>query len=163
MAASVNKTIILGNLVRDPESRAMSNGTSVCNVTVATNRSWKSKDTGEKVEESEFHRVVFFDRLAEIAQQYLAKGNPVYIEGRLKTRKWTDANGVEKYSTEIVAEEMHLLGSKDGGGERQHSTQGREPAQAVRPQGRASQQQPASRQRPAQDDPFASIDDEIPF
>ena len=109
--ASVNKVLILGNLVKDPETRHMSNGEAVTNITVATNEKWKSKD-GTQHEEVEFHRVTFYRKLAEIAGEFLKKGAPVYIEGKNKTRKWTDKNGVERYTTEIIANEMQMLGSK---------------------------------------------------
>src|SRR5215210_4209729 len=114
--ASVNKVILIGNLGRDPEVRYAPSGAAICNVTIATSRQWKDKTSGEKQEETEWHRVVFFDRLAEIAGEYLKKGKSVYVEGRLKTRKWTDKDGVEKYTTEIVAQEMTMLGSREGGG-----------------------------------------------
>lgn len=114
--ASVNKVIIMGNLGRDPEVRYTPNGAAICNVSVATTRNWKDKSSGEKVEETEWHRVVFYDRLAEIAGEYLKKGRPVYVEGRLKTRKWNDKDGIEKYTTEIVASEMQLLGGREGMG-----------------------------------------------
>ncbi|HOW46087.1 MAG TPA: single-stranded DNA-binding protein, partial [Rubrivivax sp.] len=100
--ASVNKVIVLGNLGRDPEVRSMPNGMSVANLAIATSRKWKDKQSGDMNEETEWHRVVFYDRLADIAGEYLKKGKPVYVEGRLKTRKWTDKDGVEKYTTEIV-------------------------------------------------------------
>jgi single-strand DNA-binding protein len=114
--ASINKVIIIGNLGKDPEVRYTPSGSAVCNITVATSRQWKDKTSGEKQEETEWHRIVFFDRMAEIAGEYLKKGRPVYVEGRLKTRKWTDKDGVEKYSTEIMAENMQLLGGREGGG-----------------------------------------------
>ena len=114
--ASVNKVILIGNLGRDPEVRYTPNGSAVCNVSLATTRNWKSKDSGERQEETEWHRVVFFDRLVEIAGEYLKKGRPVYVEGRLKTRKWTDKDGVEKYTTEIFADQMQLLGGREEGG-----------------------------------------------
>jgi single-strand DNA-binding protein len=113
--ASVNKVIIIGNLGRDPETRYATSGAAICNITVATSRQWKDKTSGEKREETEWHRVVFYDRLAEIAGEYLKKGRPVYVEGRLKTRKWQDKDGQDRYTTEIIAEEMQLLGSRDGG------------------------------------------------
>ena len=109
--ASVNKVILIGNLGRDPEVRYTPSGSAVCNVTLATTRSWKSKDSGEKQEETEWHRIVFYDRLAEIAGEYLKKGRSIYVEGRLKTRKWTDKDGAEKYTTEVIAQEMNMLGS----------------------------------------------------
>jgi single-strand DNA-binding protein len=114
--ASVNKVIIVGNLGRDPETRYATSGSAICNITVATSRQWKDKTSGEKKEETEWHRVVFYDRLAEIAGEYLKKGRPVYVEGRLKTRKWQDKEGQDRYTTEIVAEEMQLLGSREGSG-----------------------------------------------
>ena len=114
--ASVNKVILVGNLGRDPEVRYMTNGNAVCNVTLATSRKRTSKETGDKTEETEWHRVVFYDRLAEIAGEYLKKGRSVYVEGRLQTRKWTDKDGVEKYTTEIIANEMQMLGGREGGG-----------------------------------------------
>ncbi|WP_119155968.1 single-stranded DNA-binding protein [Caldimonas tepidiphila] len=114
--ASINKVILIGNLGRDPEVRYAPSGSAICNVTIATTRNWKDKNSGDKVEETEWHRVVFYDRLAEIAGEYLKKGRPVYVEGRLKTRKWQDKDGVEKYTTEIIAENMQLLGGREGGG-----------------------------------------------
>ncbi len=114
--ASVNKVILVGNLGRDPETRYATSGAAICNVTIATSRQWKDKASGEKREETEWHRVVFYDRLAEIAGEYLKKGRPVYVEGRLKTRKWQDKEGQDRYTTEIVAEEMQLLGSREGSG-----------------------------------------------
>ena len=114
--ASINKVILIGNLGKDPEVRYTPNGAAICNITLATTRSWKNKDSGDKVEETEWHRVVFYDRLAEIAGEYLKKGRPVYVEGRLKTRKWQDKEGVDKYTTEIVADNMQLLGGREGAG-----------------------------------------------
>jgi len=114
--ASVNKVILIGNLGRDPEVRYTPSGAAVCNVSVATTRNWKSKDGGERQEETEWHRVVCYDRLAEIAGEYLKKGRPVYFEGRLKTRKWADKDGKDQYTTEIIADQMQLLGGREGGG-----------------------------------------------
>jgi single-strand DNA-binding protein len=113
--ASVNKAIIVGNLGKDPEVRYMTNGDAVANVTVATTESWKDKATGEKKELTEWHRVVFRSKLAEIAAQYLKKGSAVYIEGRIRTRKWQDKEGQERYTTEIEAREMQMLGGRAGG------------------------------------------------
>ena len=113
--ASVNKVILLGNLGRDPETRYTTGGDAVTNLNIATSEQWKDK-SGEKQERTEWHRVVLFGRQAEIAGEYLKKGRSVYIEGRLQTRKYTDKDGVEKYSTEIVADRMQLLGSRDGPG-----------------------------------------------
>ena len=114
--ASINKVIVIGNLGRDPEVRYTPSGAAVCNVSVATTRNWKDKSSGDKVEETEWHRVVFYDRLAEIAGEYLKKGRPVYVEGRIQTRKWQDKDGNEKFSTEIVASDMQMLGGRSGGG-----------------------------------------------
>jgi single-strand DNA-binding protein len=157
--ASVNKVILIGNLGRDPEVRYTPSGAAICNVTIATSRNWKAKDSGEKMEETEWHRVVFYDRLAEIAGEYLKKGRPVYVEGRLKTRKWQDKDGVDKYTTEIIAEQMQLLGSREGmggGAADDGGTQQRPSAPAARP---ASKPAPTSRSSTGFDD----MDDDIPF
>ena len=114
--ASVNKVIIVGNLGRDPETRYMPSGDAMTNIAVATTDKWKDKSTGEQKEATEWHRIAFFGKLAEIAGQYLKKGSQVYIEGKLRTRKWTDKDGVEKYSTEIIADTMQMLGSRQGMG-----------------------------------------------
>jgi single-strand DNA-binding protein len=114
--ASVNKVILVGNLGKDPETRYSPNGGAICNVRLATTRNWKDKATGEKKEETEWHSVVFYDRLAEIAGEYLKKGRSVYVEGRLKTRKWQDKEGQDRYTTEVIANEMQLLGSREGTG-----------------------------------------------
>ncbi|MBS0390577.1 MAG: single-stranded DNA-binding protein [Proteobacteria bacterium] len=114
--ASVNKVIIVGNLGRDPEMRTFPSGDQVANVTIATTDRWRDKNTGENKEATEWHRVVFNGRLAEIVGQYLRKGSQVYVEGSLRTRKWTDQSGVEKYSTEIRADTMQMLGSRQGAG-----------------------------------------------
>ena len=114
--ASVNKVILIGNLGKDPEVRYAPSGSAICNITIATSRVSKDKTSGERQEQTEWHRVVMFDRLAEIAGEYLKKGKSVYIEGRLQTRKWTDKEGVERYSTEIIANEMTMLGGREGGG-----------------------------------------------
>src|SRR5690606_20519150 len=114
--ASLNKTLIIGHLGRDPETRYMPNGEAVTNVAVATTESWKDKNSGEKKELTEWHRITFYRKLAEIAGQYLKKGSAVYIEGRLQTRKWTDKEGVERYTTEIIADTMQMLGGRPGAG-----------------------------------------------
>ncbi len=114
--ASVNKVILIGNLGKDPEVRYTPNGNAVCNLRLATTRNWKDKATGDKVEETEWHSVVLYDRQAEVAGEYLRKGRPVYIEGRLKTRKWQDKDGNDRYTTEIVADSMQLLGGREGMG-----------------------------------------------
>ena len=159
--ASVNKVIIVGNLGRDPEVRYTPNGSAVCNVSVATTRSWKNKESGDKSEETEWHRVVFYDKLAEIAGEYLKKGRSVYVEGRLKTRKWTDKDGAEKFTTEIIAQEMQMLGSREGMGG--GADDGGEPS------GYGNRQQPASRPAaaakaaPKSSTGFDNMDDDIPF
>jgi single-strand DNA-binding protein len=172
--ASVNKVILVGNLGRDPETRYSPNGGAICNVSIATTRNWKDKASGERKEETEWHRVVFYDRLAEIAGEYLKKGRPVYVEGRLKTRKWTDKEGAEKFTTEIIAEEMQLLGSRDGGGggggggggdyESGGSGGGgsysREPASGGGGGGGGGGSRPAAK-KPAPN--FDNMDDDIPF
>lgn len=113
--ASVNKVILIGNLGKDPETRYMSNGDAVTNITLATTDTWKDKN-GEKQEKTEWHRVTFYRKLAEIAGEYLKKGRSVYVEGRLETRKWTDKNGVERYTTDIIASDMKMLGNRSGSG-----------------------------------------------
>lgn len=112
--ASVNKVILIGNLGKDPETRYMPNGDAVTNITLATTETWKDKN-GEKQEKTEWHRVTFYRKLAEIAGEYLKKGRSVYVEGRLETRKWTDKAGVERYTTDVIATDMKMLGSKPGG------------------------------------------------
>jgi single-strand DNA-binding protein len=162
--ASVNKVIIIGNLGKDPEVRYMPSGSAICNITVATSRQWKDKTSGDRQEETEWHRIALFDRLAEIAGEYLKKGRPVYIEGRLKTRKYTDKDGVEKYTTEIVASEMQLLGGREGGGgdDTGGGGGGGERPQRSAPAPRPA---PAPRQAPAAKSStgFDDMDDDIPF
>jgi len=158
--ASINKVILIGNLGRDPELRYTPSGSAVCNVSIATTRNWKNKDSGERVEQTEWHRVVFYDRLAEIAGEYLKKGRPVYVEGRLKTRKWQDKEGKDNYTTEIVAEQMQMLGSREGSGgmgdEEGYTPARRESPAAAKPAGAAK---PASASKPS----LADMDDDIPF
>jgi single-strand DNA-binding protein len=156
--ASVNKVILIGNLGRDPEMRSFPDGGTICNVTLATTRSWKDKNSGERVEETEWHRIVFRDRLAEIAGEYLKKGKQVYIEGRLKTRKYTDKDGVEKYATEIVASDMTMLGSREGMGG------GDEGGGYSRPAARpAAPSSPAAKPAAKSSTGFDDMDDDIPF
>jgi len=112
----INKVILIGNLGNDPQVRYMPSGGAVTNISVATSEQWKDKNTGEARENTEWHRVVFFNRLAEVAGEYLRKGSKVYVEGKLQTRKWQDNNGVDRYTTEIVANEMQMLDSRGGGG-----------------------------------------------
>ena len=164
--ASVNKVILIGNLGRDPEVRYAPSGSAICNVTIATSRNWKDKTTGERQEETEWHRVVFYDRLAEIAGEYLKKGKSVYVEGRLKTRKWTDKDGVEKYTTEIIAQEMTMLGGREGGGMGGGmggggmSDEGGAPARSAP----APRPAPAPRAAPQKSSTgFDDMDDDIPF
>ncbi len=162
--ASVNKVILIGNLGRDPEVRYAPSGSAIANVTIATSRSWKNKDSGERQEETEWHRVVFYDRLAEIAGEYLKKGKSVYVEGRLKTRKWTDKDGVEKFTTEIIAQEMTMLGGREGGmgggGGDDMGEPRSAPAQRSTPPARsAPAPKPASKSATGFDD----MDDDIPF
>ena len=112
--ASVNKVILIGNLGKDPDIRYMPNGEAVANITLATSETWKDK-TGAKQEKTEWHRITFYRKLAEIVGEYLKKGSSVYVEGRLETRKWTDKSGTDRYTTEVIANEMRMLGSKSGG------------------------------------------------
>ena len=162
--ASVNKVILVGNLGKDPEVRYMPSGSAICNITIATSRQWKDKTSGERQEETEWHRVALFDRLAEIAGEYLKKGKPVYIEGRLKTRKYTDKDGVEKYTTEIIAAEMQLLGAREGGsgGDDIGGGGGNERPARSAPAPRPA---PPPRQAPAAKSStgFDDMDDDIPF
>lgn len=166
--ASVNKVILIGNLGRDPEVRYNPNGVAWCTVSIATTRNWKNRETGERQEETEWHRVVFNDRLAEIAGEYLKKGRPVYVEGRLKTRKWTDKDGAEKFTTEILADQMQLLGGREGGGggggggggDEEGGGYSREPAARPAPAPRSA---PAPRPAPKSSTGFDDMDDDIPF
>jgi single-strand DNA-binding protein len=163
--ASVNKVILIGNLGRDPEVRYAPSGSAICNVTLATSRNWKDKTTGERQEETEWHRVVFYDRLAEVAGEYLKKGKSVYIEGRLKTRKWTDKDGVEKYTTEIIANEMTMLGSREGGAGGGDADMGQASAPGPRSAPARSAPAPAAaKPAPAKSSTgFDDMDDDIPF
>ncbi len=154
--ASVNKVILVGNLGKDPETRYMPNGDQVTNVTIATSESWKDKNSGEQKEATEWHRVVFFRRLAEIAGQYLKKGSQVYIEGSLKTRKWQNKEGLDQYTTEIVADEMKMLGKREGMGDAPpRESGGGSNRPAARPQ---AQSAPAPT-----GGGFGDVEDDIPF
>ena len=160
--ASVNKVIIVGNLGRDPEIRYMPSGDAVCSIAVATTDTWKDKATGEKKEQTEWHRISAFGKLAEIMGQYLKKGSQVYIEGSLRTRKYTDKDGVEKYATDIRADTMQMLGSRQGGGAPamdEGGYGGGAPARAPQGGGQGGGNRPA--QRPAPN--FSDMDDDIPF
>jgi single-strand DNA-binding protein len=161
--ASVNKVILIGNLGKDPEVRYAPSGSAICNVSIATSRQWKDK-AGEKKEETEWHRVVFYDRMAEIAGEYLKKGRPVYVEGRLKYGKYTDKDGVERYTTDIVATEMQLLGGREGGGggdDEGAYSRNREAAPSRAPASRESAPSRAPAAKPAGN--FDDMDDDIPF
>jgi len=181
MARGINKVILIGNLGQDPETRAMPSGGAVANVSLATSETWTDKNTGQPQERTEWHRVIFFNRLAEIAGEYLKKGSKVYIEGSLRTRKWQDKNtGADRYTTEIVANEMQMLDSRGGGegmgggqgggqgyaqqgGGQGYAQQGAPAAQPQRAQQAPAQAQPQP--APAQNEPagFDNFDDDIPF
>lgn len=147
--ASLNKVQLIGNLGQDPEMRRTGSGEAVCNFSLATTERWKDKNTGERKEATEWHRVVLWRRLAEIAEQYLRKGTPVYIEGQLRTRKWQDKDGRDCYTTEIVASEMKMLGGRPEGG-----------SQSAHHEAKSNGYAP---NKPAQDDAGTSYDDDIPF
>jgi single-strand DNA-binding protein len=157
--ASVNKVILVGNVGADPESRYMPNGDAVTNVRLATTESWKDKASGEKKEITEWHRVVLYRRLGEIAAQYVKKGMPLYIEGRIRTRKWQDKDGQERYTTEIEATEMQMLGSRgqssDGGGNAGHASGGQSQTY-----GSSSNNTP---RKPAGNSGANDFEDDIPF
>jgi single-strand DNA-binding protein len=159
----VNKVILVGNLGQDPETRYLPSGGAVTNVTLATSETWKDKQTGQQQERTEWHRVVFFNRLGEIAGEYLRKGSKVYVEGSLRTRKWQGQDGQDRYTTEIVASEMQMLDSRGagdsfGGGQYQQSA----PQQNTAPQQGMAPQQPAAQPQPAPGG-FDDFDDDIPF
>jgi len=148
MARGVNKVILVGNCGKDPETRYMPSGGAVTNVSIATSESWKDKQSGETKERTEWHNIVFFNRLAEIVGEYVRKGSQIYVEGALRTRKWQDKNGQDRYTTEVVASEMQMLGSRQSGGDSYA------PAQSS---SQSSQPQPAAA---VVEDGF---DDDIPF
>jgi len=152
MARGINKVILVGNLGNDPEVRYANNGNAIANISVATSESWKDKNTGDQQEKTEWHRVVMFNRLGEIAGEYLKKGSKVYIEGKLQTRKWQDQSGNDRYTTEIVANEMQMLdsrGDSSGGYQAQSAPQ--------------SQSDAPSQAAPSQQAPSSDFDDDIPF
>ena len=157
--ASVNKVILIGNLGRDPETRYMPNGEAVTNITLATTETWKDRTSGERQEKTEWHRVTFYRRLAEIAGEYLKKGSQVFVEGRLETRKWTDKEGKDRYTTEIIANEMKMLGSRPGAGTPSYDAS--EDGGGTRPAAKAA----AGGTRPAAKTPgsITDMDDDIPF
>ena len=155
--ASVNKVILVGNLGRDPETRYMPDGAAITNASVATSFQWNDKASGEKKEETEWHRVVFRGKLAEIAGEYLKKGSQVYVEGRLRTRKWQDKEGHDKYTTEIVADRMQMLGSRSGSGEPRGEPRGDAPPM----ESKGTDSKPAAAKKPA--GKFDDLEDDIPF
>jgi single-strand DNA-binding protein len=160
--ASVNKVIIVGNLGRDPEIRHMPSGDAIANIAVATSYKSKDRNTGEQKELTEWHRIAFFGRLAEIVGQYLKKGSSVYVEGRLQTRKYTDKDGIERYATDIIAENMQMLGSRQGAGDSDsYSANDYDRASGGRGALRQAPPAPAARPRPAP--AHSDFDDQIPF
>lgn len=175
--ASVNKVIIIGNVGKDPEVRYNPSGGAWVTLSLATTRNWKNRESGERQEETEWHRVVFNDRLAEIVGEYVKKGRPLYVEGRLKTRKWQDKEGRDTYTTEIIAQEMQLLGGRDGGGggdegggggSYSRGGGGDDMGGGGRPAARpAAAQRPAAPRAPAPapkaSTGFDDMDDDIPF
>ncbi len=165
MARGINKVILIGNCGQDPETKYTASGAAITNLSVATSDSWKDKQTGQMQDRTEWHRVVFFNRLAEIAGEYLRKGSKVYIEGRLQTRKWQDQNGQDRYSTEIVANEMQMLDSRgdnmgSGGGDYNQAPSRPAPPRNQAPGNQAPSSQPAAHAPPPEMDSF---DDDIPF
>jgi len=168
--ASVNKVIIVGNLGRDPEIRYMPSGDAIANIAVATSYKSKDRNTGEQKELTEWHRISFFGRLAEIVGQYLKKGSSVYVEGRLQTRKYTDKDGIERYATDIIAENMQMLGGRQGmgggdsfGGGDSYGGDGGYDAPPSRPAPRQAPPAPAARPQPKPAPNFSDMDDDIPF
>ena len=153
----INKVILIGNLGADPEVRYMASGGAVANLRIATSESWRDKQSGEQQERTEWHRVVLYGKLGEIAGEYLKKGSKVYIEGRLQTRKWQGQDGQDRYTTEIVADEMQMLGGRSSGGSADFDAP--PPAQQSRPQGGSR----APAQQPSEPNPVADFDDDIPF
>lgn len=167
--ASINKVIIVGNLGKDPETRYMPNGDAATNITVATTDTWKDKATGEKREATEWHRISFFGKLAEIAGQYLKKGSQVYVEGSLRTRKWQDKEGQDRYTTEIRADVMQMLGARagmgggDAGGYDNAQQQSAAAARTPTPSGSRSTSPAQGAAAPAAGSGFDDMDDDIPF
>ncbi|OED36381.1 single-stranded DNA-binding protein [Chromatiales bacterium (ex Bugula neritina AB1)] len=165
MARGVNKVILVGNLGNDPDVRATASGSRIANISLATTESWTDKNTGQRQERTEWHRVVFFNRTAEIVEQYLTKGSQVYIEGKLQTRKWQDKDGQDRYTTEIVANDMQMLGGRGGaesggggGADRFRSTAPMDP-----PAAQAAPRAPAAAPAASSSGPDINFDDDIPF
>jgi len=161
--ASINKVILVGNLGRDPETRYLPDGGAVTNVSIATTDTWKDKASGEKKEATEWHRVVFFNRLAEIAGEYLKKGSQVYVEGRLRTRKWQDKEGQDKYTTEIVCDTMQMLGGRQGMGEGGGAGRGADRGESQDRGGPPSEGRPAPSAAKKPAGKFDDMEDDIPF
>ena len=171
MARGINKAIILGNVGQDPEVRFLPNGNPVANLSVATSDAWTDKQSGQKQERTEWHRVVAFNKLAEIIQQYVKKGSKIYIEGKIQTRKWQGQDGQDRYSTEIVANDMQMLDSRQGGQQPQHGSQ--PPQQQYQPpqqqqtyqhaQAQYAQQQGQAQGQPQQSGGLDDFNDEIPW
>ncbi|MFA5529452.1 MAG: single-stranded DNA-binding protein [Thiohalomonadaceae bacterium] len=158
MARGINKVILVGNLGKDPEVRYMPSGAAVANVTIATSEQWKDKQTGQAQERTEWHSVVFYNKLAEIVGEYLRKGSQVYVEGSLRTRKWQDKNGQDRYTTEIIASEMQMLGGRgSGGGSSTNFDESRSAPAAAPSQGKGQGNAPAPSRS------FDDFDDDIPF
>lgn len=162
--AGINKVIIVGNLGNDPEMRTMPNGEAVANISVATSESWTDKNTGERREVTEWHRIVFYRRQAEVAGEYLRKGSQVYVEGRLKTRKWQDQNGQDRYTTEIQGDVLQMLGGRNAGGQGgDYSPQQSAPQYNRQPQQPQYQSSRPAAQPQQSEPPLDGFDDDIPF
>jgi single-strand DNA-binding protein len=151
MARGINKVLLIGNLGQDPEVRYTPNGNAIANVVLATSSAWRDKQTGELNERTEWHRIVFFNRLAEIVNEYLNKGSKIYIEGSLRTRKWQDKNGIDRYTTEIIANEMQILDNRNNSGNNSNHQISSKPAEATTASATAEPQS------------FENFDDDIPF
>lgn len=161
MARGINKVILVGNLGNDPDVKYTADGRAIANISLATTESWKDRNTGEQQDRTEWHRVVFFNRLAEIVSEYLKKGSQVYVEGKLQTRKWQDQNGMDRYTTEIVANEMQMLGGRSGG----TADYGGASAPAAQPRQQPPQQPPQQSQQGGAPQPpmMDDLNDDIPF
>jgi len=161
MSRGINRVTLIGNLGQDPEVRVMPNGNYVTNISIATTEAWKDKQTGQPVEKVEWHRVIFFNRLAEIAGEYLTKGAQVYIEGKLQTRKWTDKDGVDRYTTEIISNEMQMLGGGGGSNNNTGTSSGNQASSPQQPKNdqQSPSNQPEQNSRPLMED----LSDDIPF
>ncbi len=167
MARGVNKAILIGNLGQDPEVRYTPSGSAVCNVPLATTESWKDRESGERRERTEWHRLVFFGRLAEITAEYMRKGSQAYVEGRMQTRKWQDQSGNDRYTTEVVVSEMHILGNRGGDSGGNRDTARYDNHQPFENKGRARPAPSKQKAEPEAATPAAAVsddfDDDIPF